>query len=58
MKKIEIDLKYNYVSSKPSSVSWFDLYVNFFVSVVLVGAGRAPAGRKGSFLNFGFRERG
>ena len=45
MKKIEIDLKYNYVSSKPSSVSWFDLYVNFFVSVVLVGAGRAPAGR-------------
>ena len=45
MKKIEIDLKYNYVSSKPSSVSWFDLYVNFFVSVVLVGAGRSPAGR-------------
>ena len=45
MKKIEIDLKYNYVPSKPSSVSWFDLYVNFFVSVVLAGAGLSPAGR-------------
>ena len=45
MKKIEIDLKYNYVPSKPSSVSWFDLYVNFFVSVVLAAAGLSPAGR-------------